>query len=266
MLEGEQRSGAVGDAGGAPLLEPARLVTQGCRLGGDVVRLVVGVLCCDDRLVLVGGETAGVGGEEEQPEVGVALVAEDVVEVELNVGLLGQRGGVPQHAQQVTVGDHPPQAVVLPVEVVLQHRLRCAGRDAGGAGVQGDAGADELQRYPHLGVGVGGPAEAVGDGEVGGLALAQAGWDVEAGGEGGGSAPPELVEQREQPPVAGEGGGGVSGWELVQGGGPGAVRPKDGLPRAGDGGVDGHAGRQLVGRCGLAGHFEVDGAGEGFGG
>ena len=34
-----------------------------------------------------GGEAGGVRGEEQQPEVGVELVGEDLVEVELDVGL-----------------------------------------------------------------------------------------------------------------------------------------------------------------------------------
>ena len=57
-----------------------------------------------------GGEAAGVGGEEQQPEVGVELVGEDLVEVELDVGLPRQGRGVAQQPQLAAVGQDRPQA------------------------------------------------------------------------------------------------------------------------------------------------------------
>jgi hypothetical protein len=93
-----------------------------------------------------GCEATGVDGEEKQPKLGVALVVEDVVEVELDVRLLGQAGGVAQEPQGVSVGHDAPQVRAGPVEQVLQHGLRCPGRDPVGVGVEWNTCADQVQR------------------------------------------------------------------------------------------------------------------------
>ena len=83
---------------------------------------------------------------------------------------------------------------------------------------------------------------------------------------GPGPAAAELVEQRQEPLVPGERGRRVASRAGVASAFPGAVGAEGGVPRAGDGGVDGHAGGELVVLGGLAGHPQVDGPGEGFGG
>ena len=90
------------------------------------------------------------------------------------------------------------------------------------------------------------PGELVGDREVRGLGFAEPGREVDAGGQRLGPAVAEFVEQRQQPLVAGQFGGRVAVGEPVQGGLPGAVGAEGGVPGAGDGGVDGHAGGELV--------------------
>ena len=113
VLQGEPGAGSDIDGLDAPALQPA--VLQPC--GRQVVRVVlaVGALLVDGGGLFrgggageAGGEAAGVGGEEQQSEVGVELVGEDLVEVELDVGLTRQGRGVAQQAQLAAVGQRSP--------------------------------------------------------------------------------------------------------------------------------------------------------------
>ena len=115
-------------------------------------------------------------------------------------------------------------------------------------------GAEQVEGHPgggRCGVGVG---PAVRDGEVRWGGFAQAGVDVEAAADGFDSAPTEFVEQRQQPFLPGDLGGRVIGGKFVECFVPFPVGGQHGVPGAGDGGVDRHAGRQLVVGGGLAGH------------
>lgn len=230
--------------------------------GGGRRLVVVGRRCHGDG---DGCQAAGVDGEQEQPEVGVALVVEDVVEVELDVGLFGQAGGVPEQPQGVAVGDDSPEVAAAAVEVALQHGLGCAGRHAKSAAIEADTAADEVQRHDHRGFGGSGwPREAVGDREVHRLGLAEARRQVDPAGQGLRAAEAQFVEQGQQPLVAGQRRGRVAGGQAREGHLPGAVGAERGVPGAGDGGADRHAGGELVVRCALAGHPQVDGAGQGL--
>ena len=92
VLQGEPGAGSDVDGLDAPAFQPAVLQPGGRQFVGAV--LTVGVLLSDGGGLFrgggageAGGEAAGVGGEEQQSEVGVELVGEDLVEVELDVGL-----------------------------------------------------------------------------------------------------------------------------------------------------------------------------------
>src|ERR1035441_4301568 len=111
VAKSNEGTSAVSNGGGAPLFEPAAVRREGCGFRG--LHTSVGQIEC----VLIGcalsrrcraraaygnwgfrgnrGDAAGVNGEEKEPEFGVALVVEDVIEVELDVGLFGEAGGVP---------------------------------------------------------------------------------------------------------------------------------------------------------------------------
>ena len=91
VLQVEPGAGAVVDGLDAPSFQPA--VLQPWRRAVSALGLGVArprrsrSACFLAALGEPGGEAAGVRGEEQQPEVGVELVGEDLVEVELDVGL-----------------------------------------------------------------------------------------------------------------------------------------------------------------------------------
>ena len=135
-------------------------------------------------------------GEDEQPEFGVSLVVEDVVEVEFDVGLFGEAGRVTQEPHGVPVGDDAPQAWPGAVEEFLDHGLGGSGGHSRCGCVEGDTGADEVHRDGDLRVGSGiGPGELVGDRVVRGVGFAEPGREVDAGGQCVWSAVAEFVQQ-----------------------------------------------------------------------
>ena len=71
------------------------------------------------------------GEEPEEDEVGVRLAGHDRLEVELDVGLPGERRVVAQHPQRPAVADEAPEPLRAPVEELLDEAVR---RLAGGAG------------------------------------------------------------------------------------------------------------------------------------
>ena len=88
MLQIEHGAGTVIDCGGTPLLQPA-VVELGLNRFDVVFTFVV---TCGGRgfgglLVETGTEPAGVNRQEEDTEVGVELVGEDRIEIELDKGL-----------------------------------------------------------------------------------------------------------------------------------------------------------------------------------
>jgi len=92
VLQVEPGAGPDVDGLDAPAFQPAVLEPRGRQFLGAILAvgvLLVGVggLLCGGGAGEAGGEAAGVRGKEQQPEVGVELVGEDLVEVELDVGL-----------------------------------------------------------------------------------------------------------------------------------------------------------------------------------
>ena len=90
-----------------------------------------------------------VADEPEEDEVGVDLAGEHRLEVELDVRLAGERDVVAQHAEHESVGDDAPQPLGGAVEQLLHEAvwaLAGSALDAGGAGVDLDAAADEVDR------------------------------------------------------------------------------------------------------------------------
>ena len=92
------------------------------------------------------------------------------------------------------------------------------------------------------------------DGEVRRGGFAQAGFDFQAAGNGFDSAPAQFVEQRQEPLLPGDLGGGITVGKFVQGFVPFVVGGEHGVPSSGDGSVDRSAGRQLVVGGALSGH------------
>ncbi|CAB4881826.1 unannotated protein [freshwater metagenome] len=70
---------------------------------------------------------------EHQGEVAEHLAVEHALEIELDVRLSGQAGGVAQEPQGAAVAEHCPEVVMVAVEELLEHRLRCAIGRAGHA-------------------------------------------------------------------------------------------------------------------------------------
>jgi len=231
--------------------------------GVFLVLVLGGLMLLSCRLGLDWREPTGVHGEEKQPEVGVALVVEDVVEVELDVGLPGQARCVAKHTKLVSVGDQAPQVAGGAVEEVLHHRLRGAGGLTRRSGVQLHPGPDQVHGQAHLGVGgIVGPGQPVRDREAHRLGLAQAGRCLDSAAQCLWSAEAQLVEQWKQPGAAGDGDGRVARRQPLHCSPPHPVGAQARLPRTRRRGVDRHAGRELVVLGSLAGHAQVDGTGE----
>ena len=124
LAERVERAGAVLPAALRPPLEPALLGP-------------------------VGLDAGLVADEPQQREVGVDLAGEHRLEVELHVRLAGERDVVAEHAEHEPVGDDPPQPLGGAVEQLLHEAVRAlagGSLDAGGAGVEPDAAADEVDR------------------------------------------------------------------------------------------------------------------------
>lgn len=95
----------------------------------------------------------------EQGEVGEQFVIENLLEVELEVGLAGERVVVAQQAQDEAIRDDAPEVLVGVVEQLLHEAVRAGAGGAGeaaAAGVEVDAAADEVDRHGAPLVGDGG--------------------------------------------------------------------------------------------------------------
>jgi hypothetical protein len=141
-MEVGERTGAVVDRSDAPVLEPAVVRSRAGRF--DVGNRLLGAVsrgCCG--VVFVHGhrggrvataarrEPGGVQDGEQQPEVGVELVVEHQVQVELQVGLAGEAGRVAEDAQRGPVRqalfevagrclDERPIAVIRPAATLTE--------------------------------------------------------------------------------------------------------------------------------------------------
>ena len=169
---------------------------------------------------------AGLVAEQpEQHEVGVQLAVHHRLQVELHVGLPGQGGVVAQQSQHPAIGDDPPEVVVGAIEQLLHQAVRAGTGgtlDAGAAAVQRDVAADQMDRRV---------VPAVGDG----IRLAV---DTDAAPQRQQPPVAQLVEQRQQPALAGDRGARVGtgqyGLGAAEGGPGGAAGVPGTIRRLGD--------------------------------
>ena len=160
-------------------LSSARVPVVGRLLASSARAAGLGLLALHPALV---------GDEPEEREVGVGLAVEDRLEVELDVGLPGERRVVAQDAQGQAVRDEAPETFRGAVEKLLDEPVR---RLAGSTGdtlrppIKGDPTADEMDRD-----GVPGVGDRIG------LAF-----DIDRGGALE-AAIPKLVEERQQPALS----------------------------------------------------------------
>ena len=199
----------------------------------------------------VADEAGGVAAQPQHGEVAVGVVGEDPLQVELQVSLAGQRDVVAQHPQQPPVGDDPPQVGGRAVEELLDHPVGRLGRGAGHAGrppIQRDFCPELMHRH------AGAP-------EVADRVAPVFNGDLAPGELTSGEA--QLLQQRAQPAVAGEGGGvAVVGGQRLRFKGCGQVGPQrdQAVPGAADGVGDPLAGHQPVVVRGGAGEVGAAGA------
>lgn len=168
-------------------------------------------------IFLSDGQAGGVEEAVEEGEVGEEFLGEDAFEVELDEGEFDEAGGIPEQADEATVGDDAVE-VFGEVEVFLNQPVW---RHARGIG----HGAAAVERLV--------PADEV-DGELvaGGIAVGDAvGFPLDGLGLGEVELVAKETEQRDEPLVARLGGAGGSlleagdfhliGSPVGAGGGPG---------------------------------------------
>ena len=83
----------------------------------------------------------------EQGELGEELAVEHRLEVELDVGLAGEGGGVAQQPQDPAVGQDRPQVLVGAVEQLLHHRVRGAPAAPATPGLRRSSGTPQPSRW-----------------------------------------------------------------------------------------------------------------------
>jgi hypothetical protein len=177
-----------------------------------------------------------VAHQPQHGEVGVDFAAEHGFQVEFHEGLAGQAGVVAQHAQAQAIGDDAPVAGIVPVEQLLHQRMRAGfGRPAHPCLALLDihAAAHQVDRRRQF-------RRSPGVRDRIALAL-----DLDGFGR---LQPPvtQLLEQRQQPAFACQGGAGVAFLQPPSAGlesRPGALQP---VPGAVDGFVDLLSGEVII--------------------
>ena len=94
-------------------------------------------------------EPSAVGEVPEQGEIGVCLFSEDRLEVELQIGVAGERGVVAQQTQRPAVADDAPQPVRGAIQELLEQavrRLPGGAHHPAAAAVERHVSANQMER------------------------------------------------------------------------------------------------------------------------